>query len=1042
VKLFRSFLFACAIAGALPAASAAQMTLSGRVTAGDRPVEGASVSIRELNIESRTNADGRYSFIIRSAQVFGQTVPIVASHRSYGSQTVRMQIIGGSAVQDFVLSTAPPRPAPGDPRTPTVTGPARIADTTAALLVPRTVDSSAIAHTVGPLDVGSALAGRIAGLTVMSAATPGGSAPMFHRGPRTLVGAAQPLVVVDDVPIDNVGFATAMQRFGLGGFDFGTPLQDIALDDVASVTLLDGASATLLYGARAANGVLQVATKRGVAGSGLRIAASTRFTMESQTRIPEYQSRFGQGLGGAFEFFDGMGGGINDAVDQSWGPEFLGQPISQASLTEPRRPDVRFWRPGSAIGDYFQSGRTFDVGASLLGSNDWGSVRGSLNSRSMQGVSPRSGVSRDGATLNASVQPLTKLVGSATFQIIRSNANERPGTGFDEINPVAGFTRFGRQVDLAALRANIRDTAEQINWIYTQRNNPFFQPLVNTNDDDRVHLLGGVNLHYSIASRLTAALRVATSDYDESRNFAVESGWKGGYPTAFGRGSFVDGGTQAQTFTVAEKVADLSVTAGGGASGLDLSGTLGVEARDDRFRASTSVTDRAAASGPPVQRSEELNGESDATSIYAMGSATRGDYLTFTAGARMVRSSSFQSSLGSALFPAFSLGYDVAKQNPSFRDGLGLGSARLHASWWRSGSELGPRALSRTYAGGGSPTSPISGVVADSGMLPERTTGIEIGVSLSRTGGRASLDVTYYVERSSELLIARPGPGSETLLDQTGEISNKGFETQLRLVPLLDGVQPRWEIMGSFARNVNEVEELANGVNEVALGPPLWGAWLAARKGSPLGTILGTRYLRNSSGQLLLRNGLPMADASGALAVLGSWQPDWTMSVQNRLRIRGAELMLLVEARMGGEIFSATNLWGSYAGTLESTLEGRDTSLVIAGVDSLSGAANATEVSAEDYFHALGGIHEAWVFDASFMKLREARLTYELPLTFLRGFRDQTVRVSLVGRNLLAWAKAPNIDPETALSVGVFQGFEMGQLPTTRSIGVQLSITP
>jgi hypothetical protein len=82
------------------------------------------------------------------------------------------------------------------------------------------------------------------------------------------------------------------------------------------------------------------------------------------------------------------------------------------------------------------------------------------------------------------------------------------------------------------------------------------------------------------------------------------------------------------------------------------------------------------------------------------------------------------------------------------------------------------------------------------------------------------------------------------------------------------------------------------------------------------------------------------------------------------------------------------------------------------------------------------------VYDASFTKLREARLSYEVPSRFLPGFREHTLRVSVIGRNLLTWARAPNIDPETALSSGVFQGFEMGQVPTTKSLGLQISVTP
>jgi hypothetical protein len=167
------------------------------------------------------------------------------------------------------------------------------------------------------------------------------------------------------------------------------------------------------------------------------------------------------------------------------------------------------------------------------------------------------------------------------------------------------------------------------------------------------------------------------------------------------------------------------------------------------------------------------------------------------------------------------------------------------------------------------------------------------------------------------------------------------------------------------------------------------------------------------------------------------------------MRFMGAELSLLFDARLGGKIFSATNMWGSYSGALESTLVGDRApgaavgdSLTIAGVDSVSGSANTTRVSAEQYFHALAAISEPWVYDASYTKLREARLSYAIPTRFLPGFREHILSVSLIGRNLFTWSDAPNIDPETTLSAGTFSGFEMGQLPGARSIGLQVTISP
>jgi hypothetical protein len=98
-------------------------------------------------------------------------------------------------------------------------------------------------------------------------------------------------------------------------------------------------------------------------------------------------------------------------------------------------------------------------------------------------------------------------------------------------------------------------------------------------------------------------------------------------------------------------------------------------------------------------------------------------------------------------------------------------------------------------------------------------------------------------------------------------------------------------------------------------------------------------------------------------------------------------------------------------------------------------------VTTEAYYHSLGAIAERWVYDASYVKLREARASVAVPLHAI-GLHAQTLRVALVGRNLALWTDAPNIDPEFVLSTAAGRGMEMGQLPTVRSVGVQLSLTP
>ena len=1053
-----------------PLTAVAQMTVSGRVMAGDRPVQGASVGISELGIETRSIADGSYNFLIRAAQVRGQMVTIAARHRQFGSASVQMQVTGGSIVQNFTLGREERRPPPVNPPrdtsrragvdttrradttrrldtaravvTPPVSRPPRVSPpVTAAVALPAAramVDSAALAEASGPADLAVALAGRIPGLLVTAAATPGGSSLMVYRGARSLSASLQPLVVVDGVPIDNTGFRTATQQFGLGGFDYGTPLQDLTLDDVSSVTLMEPSQATLYYGSRAANGVLLVNTKQGAVTPGLSFSHRLRYTSESTTRLPAFQNSYGQGSAGQFEFFDGSGGGINDAVEESWGPKLLGQPIIQASLTEPRRPDVRSWAPHPAgLEDYFGGGRTIDASVALQGARSGASssnFRSSLGLRSTHGLTPGSSARWLSGALTGAVRPTSRLSARGALHLVGARAENRAGTGFAEINPVSGFTRTGRQVDVTALSAHIRDTAQQINWIYTARNNPWFQARQNSNDDHRGHIIGSGALSYALSDLLSATLRFGTDNYHESRNFQVARGWKGGYPTALGLGDFSGGGFQQLKNSSAERLLDLAVsTAGRSALGSTVSGTIGVQARRNTFETTLALSDSTAGVGRATASVIDTASTS-VTSAYVAGSLNRGEYLALHAGLRMERPSIGDSSLDAAMYPAVSFAYDASKAVDGLR---GLGLARLRAAWWRAGNEVTPRILSQVYAGGGTAASPAflpTWTVGSNGA--ERTSGTELGFDLASPGERLALEVTGYSERTSSVLI--PGSGGIT---QLGEVSNSGAEVRVRGVPYTDGERLRWSVDVSFAKNSNALERLDGTASAIALGPSIWGASLEAQVGQPLGMIVGSRLLPDANGALVLRNGLPIPDGSGQVS-FGSWQADWSSGIGSRLRYGSLELGLLLDVRMGGKVFSATNRWGSLAGTLTSTLAGRDTGLVVLGIDSVSGAPNTTNVTAEAYFHALGAVNEPWVYDASYMKLRQASLSYEVPLRFLPGYREQIARISIVGRNLFTWAKAPNIDPETALSVGGFQGFEMGQLPTSRSLGLQLSVTP
>lgn len=1043
-----TFALRCAVAllVGLPSALRAQMTIGGYVrNAAGAPIQDATVTIPALSANTRTNADGSYNLLIRAALIRGQAVPMTARHGRFGTETVQVRIVGGSLRQDFVLSAAA-RPERIEPRADSGFR-ALTRDPTrgdATLLA-----DESISETAGATDLESALAGRFAALRVVPSATPGGSPFAVYRGVRSLAGAIQPLVVVDGVPVDNNGFNAIAQRAGLGGFDYGTPAGDLSLTDIARVELLEPLIASLRYGSRAANGVIEVHTRNGRGLTGFAVSVAQRIGGDVPTVLPEFQDDYGQGLGGAFEFFDGLGGGVNDAVAESWGPRLDARPIAQHSLVEPRRPDVRYWLPQpDDMRDYFGGARTVETNVAVQGSRETSHLRAAINARRATGLTPEHVANRLGVTIGGGARPSPRVSITANLQYIGSTAERRPGTGFDEVNPVAGFTRMGRQVDLDALRATVTDAnGSQINWIYTSRNNPFAATDLNSNEDDRRHIIGGASVSYEITSRLSTTLTAGTDDWTETRTVSVPAGWLGGFPTTIGRGDLSGGGSDDHDVRAAERLLRLSIESRPVvAMGFALSGSAGGELRRNEFRSTSVVTDQPA-SGAASVTSVERSATHDVTSAFLAVAGSRG-VVSLGGGARMESSSSLPKSY-SVLYPGAQVTVDATNL---IGGTFGLGDSRVFARVWQAGNELTRRTLASAFL----PGTPV-GPELDS-IRPERTSAVEAGVAVSSRGGGFAFDVTGYRERSTDVLALVPNADGSVFVSQTAEIFNGGVEGRVRARLLgadtASGGAGSWEVSASAARNASTVDRLAptagnEGEFEVPLSPELLGAMVAARVGSSAGVITGSRLLRNASGALVLRDGLPIADAATPFATLGSIQPDWTATLRSDLRFRGFELGLAIDARLGGEIFSATNMWGSRAGTLASTLVGDrapgaapSDSLLVAGIDSASGAANTIRVSAEQYFHALGEITEPWVYDASYTKLREVRLSYRVPARFLPGFRQHSLRVSLVGANLVTWASAPNIDPETTLSNGVIQGIDMGQLPGRRSVGLHVELRP
>jgi hypothetical protein len=162
---------------------------------------------------------------------------------------------------------------------------------------------------------------------------------------------------------------------------------------------------------------------------------------------------------------------------------------------------------------------------------------------------------------------------------------------------------------------------------------------------------------------------------------------------------------------------------------------------------------------------------------------------------------------------------------------------------------------------------------------------------------------------------------------------------------------------------------------------------------------------------------------------------------------KNLSLNVLFDIRQGGKIISSTNEVGEYSGVLASSLRGREVDfdnpgLVVQGIDVNTGAENTVSVTAERYFQSLFPTIEPYVYDASYVKLRELRFGFDFPANWAQRFGARSLSLAVTGRNLALWTDVPNIDPEFAFNATNFQGFEYAIPSNPRSIGVSFRITP
>lgn len=1068
------------VASSIGLATAQTKKVTGQVISAEdnQPVIGAAIVVKGTTIGTITDFDGKFSLDVpndaKSVMVSyvglkGREIPITA--------VMNIKLESDSHALDEVVVTA--------------MGISREKKSLGYAI--QEVGSEELTK-AGQINVTGALSGKVAGVQVNQfGGSVGASSRISVRGNSSLAADQQPLIVLDGVPIAN-----DTQRSGdntYNGVDYGSGLNDINPEDIESMTVLKGGSAAL-YGMRAGNGVILITTKSGKKGSGVKVSYDGNFTIDRISTVPKLQNSYGQGNNGdewhwkqnapdlsyqeyaekyGFNWVDGTNG-INDFYDESWGPRLdAGLNLVQYDSNGQKAPWVS--RPNN-IKDFFQTGYSMNHTISLSANSEKSTTRASISYRDQKGTVPNTDQKRYSAQLNSFFKLNNYISYDMSASYTRTQSDNLVAQGYGGNNPINSlFAWSGRQINMKTLKENWDQKDANGNYTYYNWNtnyhmNPYFNVNENTNSYQRDRIFGKTSLYYQPFEFLKFEGRAGVDYYNSQsfeRHYIDRSDWtKGGFTQINTKN------TELNLDFIAsfnKTFGDFNITAMAGANYRDLSW------EDARIGATAltipGVYTIANKDGAAYNLMDHSHRRSN--SVYGNASIGWRNQLYVDLSAR----NDWDSTIKDAFFyPSASASWIVTESLPALKgDGSYLSFWKLRAGWAEIGSATSPyrnRAYyyAATDAFNGVAQIYKSTVYPNPDLKPESIKTWELGTEFGFLHDRLHFDLAYYHKTTTDQILNVRIPyssGYSSLLINAGKIENKGIELQVRgdILESKDGFN--WSSTLNFSKDRSKVVELYPGLTEYGMGWT-WGIATQAIEGEKWGELVGPGFDRVDEDDV--KNGLATADQIGAVKVnsngllrsksaqrIGNVTPNFMMNWRHDFNIKNWGFGFLLDLRIGGDIWSQTMAHSYTAGvanvTAENGIRERD---IVGGVDVLKNervvmqdasgkwVTNTIKTDAYSWFKA--DVSEYYVFDGSYLKLREAYISYNFPKELIAKTRYiSNASVSLIGTNLwLMWVHSSNtmrLDPETggvsSDSRGI--GFEQAAVPSSRSFGLKLNLT-
>ena len=892
-------------------------------------------------------------------------------------------------------------------------------------------------------NLANALSGKISGVQIIRSSNgPGGSSKIQLRGANSVTGSNQPLIVVDGVPMDNFTGATN-NDIDNPSMDMGNGLSDINPEDIESMSVLKGASAAALYGSRAGNGVILITTKKGKENPGLGVTISASVSAETLFMLPKRQTAFGQGENGVYDATNG----------NSWGPAITGQEYTKWDGTTGRM------QAYDNVKNYFDTGVNFTESISFSQMFGKTSIYTSLNRMDDASKIPGSKLHRTNLSLRAasSFGKGDRWSIDAKVQYINSLAENRPQGGARDANAFYTVFNLPTTIDIRDFSSPLKDEFGNMTWWSRGGVNPYWLNEYNPNKDSRNRFLMNGSLKYKFTEWLDAEIRAGSDMYFTERDDKLYAGSTindGDSRYTMGEQKFYENNF---SFLISGHKDRIFGNWGGNFSfggNLMERKSTGIEASMGKLTAPDLFSLN---NGPKDQLViTETYSHKKINSLYGTLGINYDGWAFLDATFRNDWSSALAKKNRSFFYPSVSVSWvisdmvnKIGKVMPEW-----FTYAKVRASLAQVGNDMDPYQLYDSYtisSIGGQPTADQGKIKYDADVRSELITSWEVGTELKFFNNRLGVDFAWYKTNAKRQLMNIPMnnlSGYESMKINAGNIQNTGIELMLNARPV-ETSDFSWDTQLNISKNNSKIIELLPG--QPGMRYSLGGSdalQIYAVAGGVYGEIWGAKYQRvedpNSPyyGQLLLSDsGLPQATSERYK--IGEQQPDMMAGWTNSFTYKNFGFSFLIDGRFGGDIFSFTNLELQRSGIAEVTAPGgKREDIVVPGVVKQADgtyAPNQTPVSLQQYYQALGtgraGISEAYVYDATNIRLRNVSLTYSFPSSMLKKTPIQRLKLGVSVNNVwMIKSNLDGIDPESVYATSTnATGMENASAPTSRT---------